>query len=261
MTDAHIHYSQAHGIGVLSLSRPDKLNAMSHEMGDAIRALVTRLNAEGTVRCVLVRGEGRAFSAGGDLAFLERNMSQSPEANRDEMLDFYGKFLAIGELDVPTIALVHGRATGAGLCFALGCDMRFAANDALLSVNFVRLGLTPGMGGTWTLQRLVGSARAAELLYTGRAVSGLEAAAIGLVNGACAPESLLDLGQSVAAEIASAGPQAVRQTKALLRAAPSLELAAALDAEALAQAHCFAGSELREGLQAIRERRPAVYQA
>jgi enoyl-CoA hydratase/carnithine racemase len=256
-----IAYEQQDGVGLLTLDRPDKLNAMTHEMGDAIRAQVQRLNADPQLRCVLVRGAGRAFSAGGDIDFLEKNLAQEARLNQVEMMDFYTKFLAIRELDVPTIALIHGRATGAGLCFALGCAMRFAADDALLSVNFVRIGLTPGMGATWNLARLVGEARAAELLYTGRAVSGLEAAAIGLVNGACAPDRLMDLGHSVARDIASAAPTAVRETKKLARLAASLALADALDAEAAAQARCFAGTELREGLAAIKERREPSFGA
>lgn len=254
-----ISYVQADGIGVLSLDRPDKLNAMTHEMGDALRGWVQHLNARPDLRCVIVRGAGRSFSAGGDVSFLEQNLDREASVNQADMLAFYTKFLSIRELNVPSIALIHGRATGAGLCCALGCDIRFASDDALLSVNFTRLGLTPGMGGTWTLQRLVGSARAAELLFTGRAVSGLEAAAIGLVNGACAADRLGELGESVAREIASAGPAAIRETKALLRRAEGLSLAEALESEALAQARCFAGPELREGLAALKERRPPQF--
>jgi enoyl-CoA hydratase len=209
---------------------------------------------------VLVRGDGRAFSAGGDLEFLERNASQAPEANRAEMLDFYTKFLAIHELEVPTIAMLHGRATGAGLCFALGCDIRVAAEDALLSVNFARIGLTPGMGGTWTLQRLVGPAKAAELLYTGRTVSGTEAAAMGLVNHAVPADQLETHGRAIAQEIASAAPVAIRITKTLLRDHATAELADALEAEAAAQALVFASEDLKEGVAAVRAKRTPSFQ-
>ena len=177
-------YRREGAIGILSLNRPAKLNAMTDAMGDALQALVPELNADPELRCLLVTGEGRAFSAGGDLDFLETNSRRDPAENEPTMKAFYTKFLAIREVEVPTIALLHGRATGAGLCFALGCDMRLAADDALLSVNFVRVGLTPGMGGTWSLERLVGPARAAELLFTGRTVTAAEALTMGLVNGA-----------------------------------------------------------------------------
>jgi enoyl-CoA hydratase len=254
-----IKFQREGAIGILALDRPAKLNAMSHEMGDAIHALVQELNTDPTLRCVVVRGEGRAFSAGGDLEFLEKNAAQDPEANREEMLAFYTKFLAIRELEVPTIALVHGRATGAGLCFALGCDIRVAAEDALLSVNFARIGLTPGMGGTWTLQRIVGPARAAELLYTGRTVSGTEAAALGLVNHAVPAAELEARGMAIAAEIASAAPVAVRVTKSLLRDHATAPLDQALQGEASAQALVFASEDLREGVKSIREKRSPTF--
>ncbi|MDB5098334.1 MAG: enoyl-CoA hydratase [Cyanobacteria bacterium RYN_339] len=255
-----ITFRREGAIGILSLDRPAKLNAMSHEMGDAIHALVDELNGDPTLRCLLVRGEGRAFSAGGDLDFLEKNAAQDPDANRDEMLAFYTKFLAIRELEVPTIALLHGRATGAGLCFALGCDLRVAAEDAMLSVNFARIGLTPGMGGTWSLQRVVGPARAAELLYTGRTVTGTEAATMGLVNLAVPADVLEARGLALANEIAAAAPVAIRLTKGLLRDHADVSLAEALEAEAAAQALVFASADLKEGVASIREKRTPTYE-
>lgn len=255
-----ITYNREGAIGVLSLNRPDKLNAMTHEMGDAIRALVPQLNADRDLRVLVVRGEGRAFSAGGDLRFLEENSRRAPSENEEVMVDFYTKFLALREVEVPTIAAIHGRATGAGLCLALGCDMRFAAEDALLSLNFVRVGLSPGMAGTWNLPRLVGPARAAELLFTGRLVPAAEALSIGLVNGVFAPDQVLGGVMVLAAQIAEGAPNAVRSTKALLRQAEDLPLEDALGAEAHAQAMCFASQDLAEGIAAIREKRPPRFE-
>lgn len=246
-------------IGILTLDRPDKLNAMTHEMGDRLVALLAGEAGAPDLRCLVLCAEGRAFSAGGDLAFLEANAARSEAENTEEMRRFYGKFLAIREAAVPTIALVQGRATGAGLCLALACDLRMAAADALLSFNFVRLGLTPGMGGTWTLPRIVGQATALELALTGRTVGADEARSLGLVSRVVAPDELLPEGLRLAAEIAAGAPAAVRATKALLRQPAEQPLAAALDAEARAQAVCFAGAELGEGLQAIRERRAPRY--
>jgi enoyl-CoA hydratase/carnithine racemase len=254
-----IHYRREGAIGVLTLARPAKLNAMTDAMGDAIRALVPQLNADPELRCLLVTGEGRAFSAGGDLDFLEENSRKAPQENEPTMLAFYQKFLSIREVAVPTIALLQGRATGAGLCFALGCDMRLAADDALLSVNFARVGLTPGMGGTWSLERLVGPARAAELFFTGRTVSAAEAAAMGLVNGAYPAERLFEVGMSLACQIAEAAPGAIKATKGLLRANATRSLHDALAAEASVQAQAFASEDLKEGIAAIRERRSAWF--
>jgi enoyl-CoA hydratase len=255
MSTEPILYRQEGGVGVLSLNRPDKLNAMTFPMGDAIEALVPRLNADPTLRCLVVRGEGRAFSAGGDLAFLEENSQRSPEENEATMGAFYRKFLTLQDVAVPTIALLQGRATGAGLCMALACDVRIAAEDALLSVNFVRVGLTPGMGGTWNLPRLIGHARASELFFTGRTVAAAEAVAMGLVNQVVALDALEATGMAMAEQIATAAPGAVRATKALLRGTMGLSLSDELDAEAQAQAVCFASADLREGIEAIRGKR------
>lgn len=250
-----IRYERHGAVGVLSLDRPDKLNAMTHEMGDALAALVPQLNAEVDLRCLIVRGEGRAFSAGGDLGFLEENSRRPVAENARDMERFYRKFLSLREVAVPTIALLKGRATGAGLCFALACDLRYAADDALLSVNFVRVGLTPGMGGTWTLQRLLGPARAAELLFRGQAVSAAEALAMGLVNGVFPAERLDAEGLAIATEIAQGAPEAVRATKALLKLNAQVDLACALHSEAGAQARAFASEDLKAGIAAIREKR------
>ncbi|HEY9720777.1 MAG TPA: enoyl-CoA hydratase/isomerase family protein [Oscillatoriaceae cyanobacterium] len=254
-----IRYEQTDGIGVLTLDRPAKLNAMTHAMGDAIRALVPKLNADPTLRCVLVQGEGRAFSAGGDLDFLIDNSRRPEHELVDDMRDFYTKFLTLRDLEMPSIALLAGRATGAGLCLALACDLRYAADDALLSVNFVRVGLSPGMAGTWALPRLVGAARAAELLFTGRTVDAQEALSLGLVNGVCPRPELLETGRQVAAQIAQGAPQAMRATKALLRGNAERDLIDGLTAEAEAQAKAFGGTELQEGIRAIREKRTPAF--
>jgi enoyl-CoA hydratase len=250
-----VTYQREGNIGILSLNRPEKLNAMTEAMGSALEMWVGRLNAEAGLRCVMVRGEGRAFSAGGDLDFLVANTERQQAENACAMQIFYQRFLALRELVMPSMALLRGRATGAGLCVALACDLRFAAADALLSVNFTRVGLTPGMGGSWLLPRLIGPAKAAELLYTGRTVSAAEALAMGLVNGVFANDALEYEGRKVALAIAEAAPEAVRETKALLRASETLSLAGALEQEASKQAKCFAGPELREGIEAIRDRR------
>ena len=242
-------------VGVITLDRPDKLNAMTHAMGDALGALLAGPAAALDLRCLVLRGEGRAFSAGGDLAFLEANAGRALDENEADMRRFYAKFLAVSEARVPTVALVQGRASGAGMCLALACDLRLAADDAALAFNFVKLGLTPGMGGTWTLPRIVGEARALELALTGRTVEATEAAQLGLVHRVV-PRAALDAeGLALAQAIAANAPGAVRATRALLRATPRLPLADALDAEARAQAQAFASPDLQEGIAAIKQKR------
>ena len=172
-----------------------------------------------------------------------------------KMRDFYSLYLAVRELEVPTIAAVNGAAIGAGFCFALACDIRVVSSAARLALNFASLGLHPGMGGTWSVPRLVGPAVAAELLFTGRVVSTEEALRIGLVNRAVAPEDVVPTAQEIALQIAAAAPIAIRGIKRSLAASPSSSLTHQLEIEAAEQASCFGTRDVRAGLSAARERR------
>jgi enoyl-CoA hydratase len=246
-------------IAELVLARPDARNAMTVAMGDEVAAAVAELDRDPAVRVVLVRGEGKAFCAGGDLGFLEQRLSDTREGNTREMGLFYRRFLSIRDLRVPTIAVLHGAAMGAGLCFALGCDLRLAARSAPLGLNFVRLGLHPGMGATYLLPQLVGPAIAADLLLTGRTIDGTEAARIGMVNEALDDDALMPRARELAGLIASAGPLAVTACKRSLGAAHGT-LEQALDGEARAQAEDYATRDLAEGVRAARERRTPSFE-
>ena len=245
------------------LNDPERLNAMSEAMGQALSAAVDRLAADDAVRVVVVTGAGRAFSAGGDLDLLERmaragNASPGGETRRAHetfMGRFYRLFLRLRALPQPTLAAVNGPAIGAGCCVALGCDLRLAAREAKLGLNFTRLGIHPGMAASWTLPRLVGPAHAAELLYTGRLLDGAEAERIGLVNRAVAREALRDEALALARSIAEAAPGAVRATKRSLAASAASTLDEQLDREAREQSLCYESADLLEGLAAARERR------
>ncbi len=247
-------------IAELVLDRPGKQNAMNEAMGDAIVDAVARVNADVGVRVLLVRGEGRAFSAGGDFDVLEANAGRTPEENRLGMLAFYRRYLSVLRVRVPTIAVLHGAAVGAGLCFAMACDLRLAASEAKLGVNFVRVGLHPGMGCTVLLPRWVGAARATELMLTGRLFDGAEAERIGLVTRAVPRADLEDTVQRTAESIASAAPIAVAQTKASLAASLFAELDGALDREAACQGIDFATADLRTAVAAFREGRAPDFQ-
>jgi len=181
-------------------------------------------------------------------------------ANQRFMREFYGLFLSVRDLPCPSVAAVHGAAIGAGLCVALACDLRVAARDAKLGLNFARLGIHPGMGATWTLPRLVGPARAAELLFTGRTLEGAEAERIGLVNRAVAADEVRGAALDLAREIAAAAPRAVRAAKRSLAGSAAASLAGQLEVEAAAQALDYETHDLREGLDAARERRRPRFQ-
>lgn len=242
------------GVAVLTLSDVPRRNAMSVELGDALRARVADVRGLSEVRAVVLTGAGGAFSAGGDLSMLERLRAASFEEARRFMLDFYGRYLSLLDVSVPVVAAVEGPAIGAGLCVALACDLCVVADDAKLALNFVQLGLHPGMGATYFVPRRVGPERAAELLLTGRRFTGKEAAALGLVLEATPSGAAFARALSIARQLAGAAPLAVRALKASLgpdRAA----LARALEQEALAQAESYGSADLAEGLAAAMARR------
>jgi enoyl-CoA hydratase len=240
----------------LILARPEARNAMTETMGAEVERAVAEINAAAGVRAVLVRGDGEAFSAGGDFAMLSARARSSEAENRAAMLRFYDAFLSIRRVRVPTIAVIAGPAVGAGLCFAVACDLRVAAAGTKLSASFVRLGLHPGMGASYLLPRLIGDAAAAELLLTGRSVLAEEALRLGLVNQVHPPAALETAARELAAAVAAAAPGAVAETKATLARAAEAGLADALRAEAAAQAADFGTPDFAEALRAAAERRP-----
>ncbi|MBK7858634.1 MAG: enoyl-CoA hydratase/isomerase family protein [Archangiaceae bacterium] len=241
-------------VASIVLARPLARNAMTPAMGEQVKAAVAQVNGSGA-RAVLVRGEGSVFCAGGDFDFLQARLQSSAAENHAAMRRFYDLYLSIMLLEAPSIAVLHGAAIGAGLCFAMGCDLRVAAEGTKVAVNFVKLGLHPGMGATWLLPRLVGQARAAELLMTGRTIEAAEAQRIGLVNEVVPADGLQARAAELARELAAAGPIAVRQVKQSLQAHVLPELHAALEREAAAQAIDYATRDLAEGVASAKERR------
>ena len=263
MAEPLILESRQGDVVLLTFNDPERLNAMTEAMGHALSEAVGRLAGDASLRAVVLTGAGRAFSAGGDLDMIERKGRAAREApgepvrseNRAFMQGFYRLYLAVRELPCPTLAAVNGAAIGAGLCVALGCDLRIAAREARLGLNFNRLGLHPGMGATWTLPRLVGPARAAELLFTGRLFDGAEAERMGLVNRAVERERVLPETLALAGEVAAAAPRAVRGTKQALARSLDSDLADQLAFEAGQQALDYESADLVEGLAAAREKR------
>lgn len=252
-----------HGdVATLTFNDPDRRNAMTQAMGEAFSREVALLSRAEGLRAVVLTGAGRAFSAGGDLGMIEQRAQEGAaepgiarRAIRDTMRSFYKLFLSVRDLPCPSIAAINGHAVGAGLCVALACDLRLVSREAKLGLNFTKLGLQPGMGATWTLPRLVGIARAAELLYTSRLIGGEEAAAMGMASRALPPDRVLDEARALAAEIAACAPLAVEGVKRSLARTATASLEDQLSFEAEVQAACFESSDVHEGLAAARERR------
>jgi enoyl-CoA hydratase len=251
-----------HGIAEIALDRPDRNNAMGGDLLDAFAAAVARVRANAAVRVVIVSGRGKHFCAGADLANSAGALATeggAEDALRRALRGAYDPFLSILDVEVPTIAAVRGAAIGGGLGLALACDLRIAAEDARLQANFVKLGIHPGMAVSFFLPRLVGAERAAEMLFTGRRVSGTEAAAMGLVLRAVPAEQVEEEARSLALRIAGSAPIAVRLTKASLRGALAAAARAHADEEAAAQARCASTTDVREGVMAWMQKRSPVF--
>ena len=174
------------------------------------------------------------------------------------MKAFYALYLSIRDLRVPSIAAVNGHAIGAGACFAVACDLRYATEGAKIGFTFVKLGLHPGMGATHLLPRLVGPAVAADLLFSGAVIDAAHAARIGLVNEVCS--DAVAAARAKAREIAACAPIAVAQTKASLRGAFDRTLDDSLEGEARCQAVDYGTEDLVEGIAAIRDKRAPLFQ-
>jgi enoyl-CoA hydratase/carnithine racemase len=248
----HLHVENA--VARLTLDDAARKNAMSPELGDALGERVRELQARPDVRAVVLTGAGGAFSAGGDLGMLQRMRTVPFDEAKAFMRSFYGRYLSILDVGVPTIAAVDGPAIGAGLCVALACDLVVVGEDSKLALNFVQLGLHPGMGATYLLPRKVGAQRAAELLFTGRRFDGTEARDLGLALEAVPATQVLPRAMALAAQVAANAPLAVRALRRAL-AVDKQALEAALEHEARAQAESYASADLAEGLAAAAQRR------
>ena len=251
--------SLENGVVKITLNDPDNLNAMGEQMAAEFVAVINSLKSRvDSIRAVILTGAGRAFSAGGHLEMLEKKRTLTGEQNRLLMHQFYRSFLSILELRTPIIAALNGPAIGAGLCLATACDIRIAADTAKLGFTFSRLGLHPGMGATYFLPRVLGFARASELLLTGRVVVASEALRLGLVSQVVLVNDVMSTALSIAQEIGLCGPEAIRQLLENLRV-PGKTLDESLEREALAQSINYAGKEFAEGLAATREKRAARF--
>jgi enoyl-CoA hydratase len=249
-------------VALLTFNDPDRRNAMTQAMGEAFAARIADLSRDDSLRAVILTGAGRSFSAGGDLGMIQGRADEGAadpgharRGIRDRMRAFYKLFLSVRDLPCPSIAALNGHAIGAGLCVALACDARVAAEDAKLGLNFTRLGLHPGMGATWTLPRLVGVERAAEILMSSRVLTGEEAARIGMVGRAVPREKVLPAARELADGFAACGPLAVRGVKRALARSAQATLEDQISFEAQEQAACFESRDVQEGLTAAREGR------
>ncbi|QKW10366.1 enoyl-CoA hydratase/isomerase family protein [Streptomyces sp. NA04227] len=249
--DGHVLWEQRGPVGVLTLNRPAKLNAVTREMSDALSELARRCNADDEIRAVVLTGAGdRSFCAGSDIAELDRYATPWDFRNRRDYCD------ALKELRKPLIAAVNGYALGGGLETALICDIRLASVRAKFAAPEVKLGWIGGGGMSAQLAASIGTGNTALMLMTGDPVDAQLALNWGLVSEVLEPEALLPRALELAATIAARAPVAVETAKANLSAAVNMPLDQAVSYERDVQAVCFATADAAEGRRAFAEKRP-----
>jgi enoyl-CoA hydratase/carnithine racemase len=251
-------------VGLLTLNRPESLNALGAPGdGDTVAQVCEQVNADQDIRCVVLTGAARAFSAGGDVKAMKARQGA-----------FAGSGIAIREgyrrnihrivrsiygLEVPSIAAVNGAAIGLGCDVACMTDIRICAENARFGVTFLKLGLIPGDGGAWLLPRTIGMSRAAELLFTGDVIDAATAQAWGLVSRVVPADSLLDEAITLANRIAVQPPHALRLAKTLLRQGQTASFDTLMEMSAAAQAIAHLTEDHMEGVDAILEKREPAF--
>jgi enoyl-CoA hydratase/carnithine racemase len=259
MTEA-VRYSVDGTVGVITLDRPDNRNSMTPELLDAFTAASAAARADTSIRVLVVTGTGSCFSSGADFkSTLQREDGQTPRAPHEKSYAMYVPFLSVLDIEVPVIGALNGHTVGGGFGLALVCDIRIGAVNAKYGANFVKLGLAPGMSISYLLPRLIGAARASEMLMSGRLVDGTEAAALGILNRAVPADEVMPAAMELARTIAGNAPLAVRHTKAAIRRGLALTVREAAMAEAVAQAETIATDDAKEGIAALLEKRTPVF--
>jgi enoyl-CoA hydratase/carnithine racemase len=243
------------GLVTVTFDYPERRNAMSDPMTAAWVRLCRAIQVDEGVRAVVVTGEGKAFSSGGDLGWLGSAPDASVDSLRVRMMDFYRRWLSMREVPVPVIAAINGPAIGAGACIALMADIRIAGDRAKFGVPFLQLGLHPGMATTHLLPEVVGIAAARDLLYTGRVIDADQMLGLGLVSEVVDHDELAVHARELGERVASNAPIATRLLKSALRDGAMSTLERAVQWEAIAQPVTMATTDLHEGLAAVREKR------
>jgi enoyl-CoA hydratase/carnithine racemase len=249
--------SPADGVVLVTLDRPERLNAMTVTMFAELETVARRIGDDRDVRVVILTGAGQAFCAGYDLDDAEGLAALSPLGMLDRQERAARALAAVRAIPVPVIAAVNGAAAGGGMSLTLMADIRLGSPAAKFNAAFVRIGLSAGdLGASWLLPRLIGPSRAAEIAFTGRFVDAAEAQRIGLLNRVTGADDLLDRSLEMAAQISANSPGGIRLSKRALQANMEVSsFAAALELENRGQALLTRGADMSEALDAFRNKR------
>jgi len=252
---------EKHGpVATMTMNRPETMNALGfHGDAEAVEAACADIRADRSIRCVILTGAGRAFSAGGDVKAMQQKTGlfagTAVDIREGYREGIHRVVRALYHLDVPMIAAVNGPAIGLGCDISCLADIRIASDQARFGVTFLRLGIIPGDGGTWLLPRTIGMSRACELLYTANVIDADTACAWGLVSRVVAHADLMAEAQKLAARIAEQPPHSLRFTKQMLRQGQMINYDMALEIAASNQAISHMTQDHEEGVAALLEKR------
>jgi len=262
-----ILYAVANGVATVTLNRPQKYNAITDQLLHELRAAIEHTARSEEVRCLVLTGAGKAFCAGQDLTAFRGRWASEDTATRDSAFieehlhqNYHPVIMGLRNLEKPVIAAVNGVAAGAGCSLALAADLRIAADNASFIQAFSRIGLIPDSGSTYFLPRLIGLARAFEMIFTGDAISAQDALAMGLVNRIAPADELMDVTRQLAERLAQGPTYSLGLAKRAVNIALNGDLQTALNTEARLQVEAVGSRDAAEGINAFLEKRPAHFQ-
>ena len=249
------------GLAILTLNRPDRMNAINTELSTALNEALTAISVDKHIQAVVITGAGKGFCAGGDLKEIwEARQKNDKESMEPLLRSGMGMVLKMRTMRQPIVAAVNGAAAGAGMNIALAADVRIAAENASFGETFAKVGLFPDFGGTYFLPQLVGHAKAAELFYTGDMFDAKTALELGIVNRLVPADKLMEEAKKFAMTIVTGPRVASRALKQVLFGNDRNVLTKALEYEVEEQIRCFESEDSAEGLRAFVEKRKPNFQ-
>jgi 2-(1,2-epoxy-1,2-dihydrophenyl)acetyl-CoA isomerase len=246
---------------ILTLNRPDKLNALTPELHRLLHTAVIDAAHDANIGAVVITGAGRAFCSGGDMGGRRDSTGAAPtlEQRADELRSHGETARLLHEMPKPTLAMINGVAAGAGLALALACDLRIAAGGAVLTTAYVNVALSGDLGSSYFLTQLVGSAKARQLMLLSDKIDAAEGHRIGLISLIAEPNTLRETTMQVARHLADGPAVALRYIKRNLLCAETGSLSEVMDSEAFGMARCGRTQDVKEAAQAFRDKRPPIF--
>lgn len=267
MTYETIISEKTDSIGIITLNRPEKINAISPQMTAELGQAIADIGGDDDIRVVIIKGSGRGFCSGADVGGMpSKEQPQEPTKSRRDAEQLRRNFkgaqkvvLGLQRLEKPTIAQIHGPCVGAGWDLASACDIRYGSDECRFMVAFIRIGLFPGWGGTWLMPRIMGVGRAAEYLFTGDFLGAAEAYRIGVLNKIFPVDQLAEETMALAGKIAAGPPIALRLSKLQLYKGLEMDLETAMQVAAACETITLTSEDHKEGVAAFREKRKPDY--